>query len=180
MTPTTHRWSESINKRELHAITVLIFFACGARGTMCVSSLEARGTASPRPYQAILSRRHCTAPRPAESHPFELAVRRRRTARAPLAPNQRAVCRSRRRSTVSHPPLSILASGHGGPNSPRRRAVAACRCPEPTACSRYPAIQGCSTRSTRSCGSRRTTSRAVCRRLSSSSRAGHGILNCFA
>ena len=31
--------------------------------------------------------------------------------------------------------------------SARRRAVAASRCPEPTACSRCPAIQGCSTRS---------------------------------
>ena len=70
----------------------------------------------------------------------------------------------------------VRASTHGGHNSPRRRALAACRCPEPTACSRYPAIQGCWTRSTRSCGSRRTTSRAVCRRPSSSSRAGYGIL----
>ena len=77
------------------------------------------------------------------------------------------------------PPSGIHLSTHGGPNAPPRRAVAACRCPEPTACSLYPAIQGCSTRSTRSCGSRRTRSRSVFRRPSSSSRAGCGILNQF-
>ena len=46
------------------------------------------------------------------------------------------------------PPLSILARTHGGHNSPRRRALAACRCPDPTVFSRNLAIQGCSTRST--------------------------------
>ena len=62
---------------------------------------------------------------------------------------------------------------------PHRRAVAASRCRKPTACSRYPAIQGCSTRSTPSCRFRRTLSRAVRLGPSSSSRAGHGILNYF-
>ena len=61
--------------------------------------------------------------------------------------------------------------------SARRRAVAASRCRKPTACSRYPAIRGCSTRLTPSCRFRRTLSRAVRLGPSSSSRAGCGILN---
>ena len=67
-------------------------------------------------------------------------------------------------------PLCFHLSTNGGQIGGRHGAVAASRC-------RYPAIRGCSTRSTRSCRFRRTFSRAVRVEPSSSSRAGRGILN---
>ena len=75
------------------------------------------------------------------------------------------------------PPLSFHLSTHGGQIAGRHGAVAASGCRNPTACSRYPAIRGRSTRSTRSCRFRRTFSRAVRAEPSSSWRAGRGILN---
>ena len=75
------------------------------------------------------------------------------------------------------PPLNFHVSTHGGQIAGRHGAVAASGCRNPTACSRYPAIRGRSTRSTRSCWFRRTFSRAVRLGPSSSWRAGRGILN---
>ena len=77
------------------------------------------------------------------------------------------------------PPLNFVVSTHGGQIAGRHGAVAASRCRNPTACSRYPAIRGCSTRSTRSCGSSRTASRAVCRRLRAARERGTAFLNQF-
>ena len=77
------------------------------------------------------------------------------------------------------PPLNFHLSTHGGQIAGRHGAVAASGCRNPTACSRYPAIRGCSTRSTRSCGSSRTASRAVCRRLRAARERGTAFLNQF-
>ena len=74
-------------------------------------------------------------------------------------------------------PLCFHLSTNGGQIGGRHGAVAASRCRNPTDCSRYPAIWGCSTRSTRSCRFRRTFCRAVRLEPSSSWRAGRGILN---
>ena len=49
--------------------------------------------------------------------------------------------------TVAPPLWQTTIALMQGQNAPRRRAVAASRLPEPTICSRSPAIQGCSTRS---------------------------------
>ena len=73
--------------------------------------------------------------------------------------------------------MNFHVSTHGGQIAGRHGAVAASGCRNPTACSRYPAIRGRSTRSTRSCWFRRTFSRAVRLGPSSSWRAGRGILN---
>ena len=73
--------------------------------------------------------------------------------------------------------MNFHLSTHGGQIAGRHGAVAASGCRKPTACSRYPAIWGCSTRSTRSCRFRRTFCRAVRLEPSSSWRAGRGILN---
>ena len=75
--------------------------------------------------------------------------------------------------------MNFHVSTHGGQIAGRHGAVAASRCRNPTACSRYPAIRGCSTRSTRSCGSSRTASRAVCRRLRAARERGTAFLNQF-